>query len=76
MGKLFTAKVGKLHTRILGNYLTEALGKVLDIYSSINGGRSVITTTIRLLFNVWRGQSCWLAIKSIFNLVNPRVNIC
>jgi len=32
MGILFTAKVGKVLTRLLGNYLTAALGKVLDIY--------------------------------------------
>jgi len=34
MGILFTAEVGKLLTRLLGNYLTEALGKVLDIYTA------------------------------------------
>ena len=34
MGNLFTAEVGKVLTRLLGNYLTEALGKVLDIYKA------------------------------------------
>ena len=33
MGILFTAEVGKLLTRLLGNYLTATLGKVLDIYN-------------------------------------------
>ena len=35
MGNLFTGKVGKVLTRLLGNYLTEALGKVLDIYTNL-----------------------------------------
>ena len=30
-----TDEVGKVLTRLLGNYLTEALGKVLDIYTFI-----------------------------------------
>jgi len=32
MGNLFTEEVGKVLTRLLGNYLTGILGKVLDIY--------------------------------------------
>jgi len=73
MGILFTAEVGKLLTRLLGNYLTATLGKVLDIYSLYLFSREPL---VQMFSNNLSSFTLFLRRRIVYTICFEKDSIC